>query len=158
MSLTYELDTTADAFSWGLLAAKASAILRRPAGAALESDDKETLGRALHMIKQLLNGANTLHSGHSVSGVTAESIKSLGLALTPLQQLQHICGSGATSDETIIALLGKMATALTHAVDSPSLPNKTHDSELTETFFSFVADRTLSSLNRSHWSTTQAVA
>lgn len=158
MGLTYELDVTADAFSWGLLAAKVSTILRRPSGIPLSTDDKDTLRAAHKTIQQLLDGANTLHSGHSVSGVTSDSIKSLGLALTPLQQLQHLCGKGATSDEQIISLLGSMMTALHVVVESPTLPVQTQEIHLTETFFSFVADRTLSSLNRSHWATSQAAA
>ena len=158
MSLTYELDATADAFSWGLLAAKVSGILQRPTGFSLGQEEKETLKGALRIITQLLDGAKTLHSGHSMAGVTSESIKSLGLALTPLQQLQSICGTGATSDENIIALLGSMANALPQVIDSPTLPEKTHESELTATFFSYVADRTLSSLNRSHRSALETLA
>ncbi len=158
MGLTYELDVTAEAFNWGLLAAKVSTILRRHSGIQLSPDEKNTLRAGLLAIQQLLDGAKTLHSGHSVSGVTAESIKSLGLALTPLQQLQRLCGKGATSDEGIISLLSSMMTALHYALESSALPDKTPEIHMTEKFFSFVADRTLSSLNRSHWTITQATA
>lgn len=148
MTLTYELDATAETYKTGLFASRISAVLDRAPGSALSEPDRQLIKAAMQSVRDLLLGAETLHPGHSVSGATANSIKSLGMALPPLQSLQKLSGQRVTSDEVIISYLTKMEAALSELAGNETLPTLSDELSLAREFFGVVADTLLSSLSK----------
>ena len=59
MSLTYELDKTAENFSCGILASKISALLDRATGVPIAPTDRKDIETALAAIREILSGAQT---------------------------------------------------------------------------------------------------
>ena len=101
MSLTRQLDSTAQNFKYGLLASKLAALLSRKEGEAISEPDRKDIESGIRCVREHLHGAQALYSGMSIAGVTAGSIKDLGVALSPLEKL---IGGSAPSDKLIIEL------------------------------------------------------
>lgn len=140
MSLTYELDKTAENFKCGILASKISALLDRASGTSITSGDRKDLEAALQIIKEILSGAQTLASGRSVGGATPQSIRSLRLALNPLEKMQQ----RGTSDD-LVKLIRSIENALTRLANSSSIPEQNSELLLAKSFFGMIADSILSS-------------
>lgn len=145
MSLTFELDTTALTLNCGILASKTSAILSEPSGRTLNPDDLRLLEEATKCLRDLIDGGETLSSGRSTAGVTPQSIKSLGLALNPLERL---CKAKPVTNEAAIKVLSQMEETLNLLITKKKIEQQSPEIDMTRDFFAFVADSLLSSLNR----------
>ena len=140
MSLTYELDKTAENFRCGILASKISALLDRPAGGVITPIDQKDVRAALEAIQEILSGAQTLSSGRSVGGATPQSIRSLRIALNPLERMQQ---DGTSED--LVALLRSIERGLSSLSARNSIPEQNDDLRKAKAFFGIVADSVLSS-------------
>ena len=70
MSLTRQLDSTAQDFKYGLLAAKLAALLSRTEGAPISDSDHKDLALGIRCVRDHLHGAEVLYSGSSIASVT----------------------------------------------------------------------------------------
>ena len=145
MSLTRQLDSTAQDFKYGLLAAKLAALLSRTEGAPISDSDHKDLALGIRCVRDHLHGAEVLYSGSSIASVTVSSINSLGFALSPLEKL---LGEGTPSNKAITDILTEIENALTEISNLEVMPASTKSLLLSRSFFSLVADTILSSINR----------
>lgn len=155
MSLTRQLDSTAQDFKYGLLASKLAALLSRKEGAPLSASDYKDLSLGARCVRDHLHGAEVLYSGSSIASVTAGSIDSLGLALSPLEKL---LGESTPSDKAIIEILTEIETTLSDIGKLTTLPPPTKSLMLSRRFFSLVADTILSSINRARMPRSHAMS
>ena len=109
MSLTRQLDSTAQDFKYGLLAAKLAALLSRTEGAPISDSDHKDLSLGIRCVRDHLHGAEVLYSGSSIASVTVSSINSLGFALSPLEKL---LGESTPSNKALWAAAGLVDTTL----------------------------------------------
>lgn len=140
MSLTYELDKVAENFRCGILASQIAALLNRPAGGSITGSDQKIISSALQAIKEILSGARTLSSGQSIGGVTPQSIRSLRIALNPLERMQQ---EGTSED--LVALMGSIEQGLSDLSVANTIPQLNEDLRKAQAFFGIVADSVLSS-------------
>jgi hypothetical protein len=155
MSLTRQLDSTAQDYKYGLLASKLSALLSRKSGSPISEPDHKDIEAAIGCVRDHLHGAQVLYSGMSIAGVTAGSIRSLGFALNPLEKL---IGNSAPSDKVIIDILSEIEKALVELGELTEIPAQTGKLILARNFFSLVADSLLSSINHSRMPRSHAVS
>jgi hypothetical protein len=155
MSLTRQLDSTAQEFKYGLLASKLSALLSRMEGSAISHSDHKDIEFAIRCVREHLNGAQVLYKGMTIAGVTAGSIKSLGLALSPLEKL---IGGSVPSDKAIIDILTDIEKTLVELSKANVIPSADKHFNLTRSFFSLMADSILSSINRARTPRSHAVS
>lgn len=148
MGITYELDTTAEAFHCGLLAAQVSAILEREQGYELTKPDRDVVNTAINCIQELVGAVQTLAYGHSALPTSPNSFKVLGFALPSLQKLTEVSKAGAPSEEIAIGALRTMEKALCSLIKEGKLPKRTTELDATRMFFGSMSDYQLSSLNR----------
>lgn len=151
MTLAQDPNATARVFERGLLSSRVAALLGKPTGSAMIDLDRAQLAKASQLIAEMLGGARVLSTPSSPSGVTSQSIASLGAALTPLQRLleeSHI--GAAVSDAAIVDLLSKMQQALDELVSADEVPPATSERDLTRSFFSFLSDSLLAHISHSH--------
>lgn len=155
MSLTRQLDSTAQDYKYGLLASKLSALLSRKSGSPIAEPDHKDIEVAIRCVRDHLHGAQVLYSGMSIAGVTAGSIRSLGFALSPLEKL---IGDNAPSDKVITDILSDIEKTLVGLSKLAEIPAQTSDLVLARNFFSLVADSLLSSINHSRMPRSHAVS
>lgn len=155
MSLTRQLDSTAQDYKYGLLASKLSALLSRESGSPISEPDQKDIEVAIRCVRDHLQGAQVLYSGMSIAGVTASSIRSLGFALSPLEKL---IGDSAPSDKVIIDILSEIEKTLVELSRLSEIPAQTSKLVLARNFFSLVADSLLSSINHSRMPRSHAVS
>jgi len=149
MSLSNDLPTTADAFRCGILSSKLAAIFDRKPGANISEADRSDILAAASLVGEILNGAKTLSDRSAVKGVTADGIRSLGLALSPLERLARLSHGTRPSDETILTLLSKIHDTLNRAAVSDVIPKESELTSVVRDFFGFLADAMLSNIGRS---------
>lgn len=150
MNSTAQLAATAHLVDEGVLSAKLSSILSRPAGTLVSEKDRADMSQGRQLLVDILAGAKMVSSSPSpAAGVTSQSIRSLGLVLSPLEKLQVACAIDAASDAGIIQVLGEMEQALSRIVAAGAVPERSRDIEITQCFFEILADSLLASLNRS---------
>jgi antitoxin component HigA of HigAB toxin-antitoxin module len=149
MSLSYDLPATADAFRCGILSSKLAAIFDRTPGTGISETDLPEVLAAASLVREILNGAKTLSERNTIKGVTAEGIRSLGIALTPLRRLARLSKENSPSDETILTLLSRIHDALDQAAASAVIPKHVELATVVRDFFGFLADALLSNIGRS---------
>lgn len=149
MSLSYDLPATADTFRCGILSSKLAAIFDRRPGARISEAERPDVRAAASLVREILNGAKTLSDRSAVTGVTAEGIRSLGLALNPLGRLARLAEGNNPSDETILILLSRIHDALNKASASSAIPEEGELASVVRDFFGFLADAMLSNIGRS---------
>jgi hypothetical protein len=150
MGTLEEFSTAAQSFDQGVLSARLTSILSRGRGAVLSDEDRARIEDARQLILDVLGGAQTIASDSTgTSRATARSIKTLGVALNPLERLQASFGHGAISDQSIVDLLSDMAAMLESISGAEVLPEPTTAMRTTVCFFEFLSDAILASLNRS---------
>ena len=146
MSLRNQVDSTAQDFKYGLLASKLCAVLSKAEGTQITPSDRMVIESAEKCVQNHLEGAQALYCGKTVAGLNASSIKSLNLALSPLEKL---IGTASLSDQTIIQFLNEIVSSLKEVKNLSTIPPETDQIALTKKFFSLVGDSLLYWINRS---------
>ena len=147
MRRTLHLSSTAETFDRGVLASRVASLAARPAGHTITTTDRSDLAAATALISELLSGVKGLSNKDSVTDSSARGIKSLGLALTPLEKLRSsLGGSDQPSDVTeVLSAIKRVLLQLRH---ESRIPNNSPELKVTEMFFASIADSLLSSLSR----------
>jgi len=148
MSLSYELPATADIFRCGILSSKLAAMFDRKPGTEISEADRPNVIAAANLVHEILNGAKTLSDRGAVTGVTSDGIRSLGLALNPLERLARLSEGVSPTDETILALLSRIYDTLHQASVSSAIPQEGELTSVVRDFFGFLADAMLSNIGR----------
>ena len=143
-----DLAATAQDFERGILASKVAGILARPKGRGINRADLTDLDAARRLVLEMLSGAETIQSKQSAAHVTAQSIKSLGVALSPLAMVHRLRESAPMSEHAVLEMLEAMSMALADLHRRRSIPASTKGMEIARAFFTLLADSILSSLNR----------
>jgi hypothetical protein len=144
---TLNLSTTAATFDRGVLASRLASLVARPTGHAISETDRSDVAAAMVLISELLSGVKGLSSRDSINDASARGIKSLGLALTPLEELRNsLRGPDQPSDVTEV--LSAIKRVLSQLLRESSVPTKNQELKVTEMFFASLADSLLSSLSR----------
>lgn len=149
MSLSYDLPATADTFHCGILSSKLAALFALKPGATIPEANRQDVLAAASLVREILNGAKTLSDRSAVTGVTADGIRSLGLALNPLGRLARLSEGNTPSDEKILTLLSQIYDTLNQASASSSIPEEAELVSVVRNFFGFLADAMLSNIGRS---------
>lgn len=149
MSLSYDLPATADTFRCGILSSKLAAIFERRPGTRISEAEQPDVLFAANLVREILNGAKTLSDRSAVAGVTADGIRSLGLALNPLERLARSSEGNNPNDEKIVTLLSLIYDALNRASTDSLIPEEGEVVSVVHDFFGFLADAMLSNIGRS---------
>jgi hypothetical protein len=80
--------------------------------------------------------------------VTSDGIRSLGLALNPLERLARLSEGTSPTDETILILLSRIYDTLNQASASSVIPEEGEPTLVVRDFFGFLADAMLSNIGR----------
>jgi len=144
---TLNLSSTAETFDRGVLASRLASLVARPTGQTISKTDQSDVTAAIVLISELLSGVKGLSSRSSVSDASARGIKSLGLALSPLEKLRYsLRGPDQPSDVAeVLSVIKRVLSRLRH---ESSVPAKNQELRVTEMFFASLADSLLSSLSR----------
>ena len=103
------------------------------------------------LVSELLSGVKGLSSRNSINDASARGIKSLALALTPLEKLRNsLRGPDQPSD--VAEVLSAIKRVLLRLRHESSVPAKNQELKVTEMFFASLADSLLSSLSRARLS------
>jgi hypothetical protein len=146
MGSSYELALTANTVDHGVLAAKVASLLSEK-GQPLEQPNISVVDTAADLVRDILAGARTL-TDDAYAGASAQGISSLGFALSPLERLRLHCGYANDADDIVIQLLSRILEALQRIKRDAVVPLSNENADLAESFFDFLADSLLSSLNR----------
>ena len=149
MSLSYDLPATADTFRCGILSSKLAAIFDRKPGTEIFDVERANVLAAANLVREILNGAQTLSDRSAVTSVTADGIRSLGLALNPLERLARLSQGNSPTDETILTLLSQIYDTLHQVSTSSVIPDEGEVTRVVRDFFGFLADAMLSNIGRS---------
>jgi len=149
MSLSYDLPAKAETFHFGILSSKLAAIFDRKPGTEISGADRPDILAAASLVGEILNGARTLSDRSAVTGVTSDGIRSLGLALNPLERLARLSQGINPTDEAIVTLLSRIYETLNQASVSSRIPEEGEVASVVRTFFGFLADAMLSNIGRS---------
>jgi|GEM_PF-5858773 hypothetical protein len=142
---SYDLTATANTLNHGILAARVASIFSHQNELALGDDEMRFVLSARHLVDEILAGARTL-TDETVSGASAESISSLGSALSPLERLRLHCGHTDEQPGSIVTALQEILEAL-QRTEQERMVRPDQRTELAKYFFAFLADSMLSSMN-----------
>jgi hypothetical protein len=132
----------------GVVSAKVAAILQRTSGGPILDNDRAQIESAKLLLGDILNGAESVNRRHHVAGATANSIRSLGFALSPLEKLHRLSEAKDATGETLVKMLSEMQTALEQLTAARAIPPSTPALNMTRAFFEYLAESALSSLSR----------
>ena len=149
MSVSYELPAMADAFRCGILSSKVAAIFNRKPGKEIAKIEHADVVSAANLVLQILKGAKTLSDRSAVTGVTADGIRSFGIALNPLERLVRASHGNSPSDDAILSLLSSIHDTLEQSAASLTIPEQVERAAVVRDFFGFLADALLSNIGRS---------
>jgi len=103
MRRTLHLSSTAETFDRGVLASRLASLVAQPRGHAISETDRSDVTAAIALVSELLSGMKGLSNKNSINDASARGIKSLGLALTPLEELRNSaerCNRGPLGNQT----------------------------------------------------------
>jgi hypothetical protein len=144
---TLHLSSTAETFDRGVLASRLASLVAQPRGHAISETDRSDVTAAIALISELLSGVKGLSNKNSINDASARGIKSLGLALTPLEKLRNSLGSPDQPGD-VTEVLSAIKRVLSELRSNSAVPRKNQELIVTEMFFASLADTLLSSLNR----------
>jgi hypothetical protein len=144
---TLHLSSTAETFDRGVLASRLASLVAQPRGHTISEAERSDVTEAIALISELLSGVKGLANKNSITDASARGIKSLGLALTPLQKLRSSLG-GPDQASDVTDVLSAIKRVLSQLRSNSAVPRKNQELELTAMFFASLADTLLSSLNR----------
>lgn len=147
MRRTLNLSATAATFDRGVLASRLASLVARPTGHAISETDRNDVAAAMVLISELLSGVRGLSNKNSINGASARGIKSLGLALSPLEKLRNSLGHPDQPTD-VIDVLSAIKRVLSELRHRSSVPARNQELKVTEMFFASLADSLLSSLSR----------